>query len=112
MSLFRSSAELTQLLFFTKEDLIKFCFVMNNLYQLVVDANKILVEGGLKPPEVHLQLSPNDPEMFSICHRQIWYVSCGDVVCIRHEPKLCAHNFMNNRSLCESGMIGPSVNQE
>jgi tRNA A-37 threonylcarbamoyl transferase component Bud32 len=44
---------------------------MNNLYQLVVDANKILVEGGLKPPEVHLQLSPNDPEMFSICHRQI-----------------------------------------
>ena len=26
--------------------------------------------------------------------------------------QLCAHNFMNNRHLCESGMIGTSVNQE
>lgn len=71
------------------EDLVSFCVLANSLFMLVVNANKCLLEGSLKPSDEHLKLSPEDPLMVDICHQQIWYSDAHTIGTLYCTGRLC-----------------------
>lgn len=78
-----------QLTFMVVEDLVSFCVLANCLFMLVVNANKCLLEGSLKPSDEHLKLSPEDPQMVDICHQQIWYSDAHTIGTLYCTGRLC-----------------------
>ena len=57
---------LQTLSFVKREELVAFAVVVNTYYQLLVDANAIIIEGNLKPPERWFRVGENGGSVSSL----------------------------------------------
>ena len=86
---------LQTLSFIKREELVAFTVVVNTYYQLLVDANAIIMEGSLKPPERWFKVGENGGSVstpislsvclsvclfifnfLSVCQSILWVLSC------------------------------------
>ena len=58
---------LQTLSFVKREELVAFAVVVNTYYQLLVDANAIIIEGNLKPPERWFRVGENGGSVSPVC---------------------------------------------